>query len=220
MQLESPHITAASILDEPKEKMIGSIPEVNLTLYAQERDGELVNFRLDVNGGSKYFPYWRNVANETYAPQLFYKDINTDGKKDLIIVLTQGYGTGVLEQNVHVLHQTQTNLGEVYREIIVDDPRTILLRNVKTKLTKSEAIISIRDRKETYSIEKIVFGPEGLFSNIVTDNLISFDVIGNQLTAKMGCQIGLGIFIGSFYITYEYKDHFYQMKDIEFRWGE
>lgn len=220
MQLASPHITAASNLNEPKEKMIGSIPEVKLTLYAQERDGELVNFRLDVNGGSKYFPYWRNVANETYAPQLFYQDINTDGKKDLIIVLTQGYGTGILEQNVHVLHQTQTNSGEVYQEIIVDDPRTILLRNVKTKLTNSEAIITIRNRKKTYNIEKIATGPEGLFADIVTDNLISYDVIGNQLTAKMGAQIGPGNFIGSFYITYDYKDRFYQMKEIEFRWGQ
>jgi hypothetical protein len=179
-----------------------------------------VNFRLDVNGGTKYFPYWRNVANETYAPQLFYQDINTDGKKDLIIILTQAYGTGILAQNVHVLHQTQTNLGETYREIIVDDPRTILLRNVKTKLTKSEAIISIRNREEKYNIEKFVIGPGGLFSNIVTDNLISIEVIGSQLTAKMGCQIGPGIFIGSFFITYEYQDHFYQMKEIKFRWGE
>lgn len=201
--------------------MIGSIPEINLTLFAQEKDGELVNFRLDVNGGTKYFPYWRNVANETYAPQLFYQDINTDGKKDIIIVLTQGYGTGILEQNVHVLHQTQTNLGETYREIIVDDPRTILLRNVKTKLTKSEAIISISNKEEKYSIEKIVKGPEGLFSNIVTDNLISYEIIDNQLFAKMGAQIApAGGFIGSFYITYEYKDRFYQMKEIDFCWGE
>ncbi|MCA1321638.1 hypothetical protein LC085_17160 [Bacillus tianshenii] len=207
-------------LNEEKEKILGSIPEAKLTFYAQENEGNLVNFRMSVNGQTKYFPYWRNVSNETYAPQFLYNDINGDGKKELIVILTQGYGTGILEQNVHVLHQARTNAGEAYREIIVDGPRTILLRNVRTNLTKSEAIITILNRKKTYNIEKIVTGPEGLFSNIVTDNLISYEVVKNHLIAKMGAQIGPGIFIGSFYITYEFKDGFYQMESIEFRWGE
>ncbi|MGM0834817.1 MAG: hypothetical protein ACQEV7_01590 [Bacillota bacterium] len=179
-----------------------------------------MKFRMCVNGRTKYFHYWRNVANETYAPQFFYNDINKDGKKELIVILTQGYGTAVLEQNVHVLHQPQTNLGDAYKEMIVDDPRTILLRHVKTRLTKNEAIIAIGKKEKRYNIEKLVIGPEGLFSNIVTDNLNSYEVVENQLIAKMGAQIGPGLFIGSFYITYEYKDRFYQMKDIEFRWGQ
>jgi hypothetical protein len=54
----------------------------------------------------------------------------------------------------------------------------------------------------------------------VTDNLISYKVVENQPIAKMEAQIGPGLFIGSFYITYEFKDGFYQMKDIEFRWGQ
>lgn len=207
-------------LNEEKEKILGSIPEANLTFYAQENEGNLVNFRMSLNGRTKYFPYWRNVSNETYAPQFFYNDINGDGKKELIVILTQGYGTGILEQNIHVLHQLRTNAGDAYKEIIVDDPRTILLRNVKTRLTKDEAIIAIGKNEKRYNIKKIVPGPDGLFSNIVTDNLISYEIIENQLIAKMGAQIGPGLFIGSFYITYKFKDGFYQMKDIEFQWGE
>ncbi|MDW0114815.1 hypothetical protein QT711_16585 [Sporosarcina saromensis] len=91
------------------------------------------NFRLGANGSIQHFPFWINVSNESYWPQLIYRDINQDGEKELIIILTKGYGTGIILQDVHVLHNTETNFGDVYREMIVDNLLAILLKNVKTK---------------------------------------------------------------------------------------
>lgn len=213
------HINKKSIpiQNKTKEQIIGEIPEANIILYAREREGYFEKFKLMANGDIQYFPGWMNISNEAYKPKLFFSDINSDGKKELIIILTTGYGTGIIQQNVHVLHNIKTGMGEIYKEKIVDDPRAILLKNVKTKLTKSEAIINIKNKKIVINIDKLDIAPEHLFSNIVMDNLIKFDVLDNELTAIVGAQISpVGGYIGSFYITYAFKDNMYQLKKINF----
>ncbi len=54
-----------------------------------------------------------------------------------------GSGTGLLEKKGQVLHKTESNIGEVYREILVDNPLAILSKNARKSLTESEAIITI-----------------------------------------------------------------------------
>lgn len=210
-------LKAISIHNETKEQVVGNLPEANATLYAVHRDGYLENFRLEANGGIQYFPDWRNTSDRAYGPKLFFNDIDSNGHKELIIVLTTGHGTGVLEQNVHVLHKSKTNIGEVYREVLVDNPMAIFLKNVKTKLTKSEAIIDIGNAKTVIKLDRLGILPNQLFSDIAIGNIITFDVLNNELIADLGAQVSpAGGYIGSFRITYILKDKMYQMKKIEF----
>lgn len=206
-----------STQNETEEKAVGNLPEANVTLYAIEREGYLGNFQLEANGVIQHFPYWINVSNPAYWPQLFYNDINQDGKKELVVILTREYGTGLINQDIHVLHENKTNLGNVYKEVLVDNPISILLKNVKTKLTKSEAIINIGNEKTDIKIDQFGINPKQLFSDIVTENLVRYEVLDNELTAIIGAQISpVGGYIGSFHITYEYKNGMYEVKRIEF----
>ena len=199
------------------EIVVGKLPNENLTLYATEREDYLENFRLESNGVTQYFPDWKNVSNESYWPIFFYNDINQDGKKELIIILTKGYGTGLIDQDVHVLHKTKSNAGLVYKEIIVDNPMTAILKNVRTQLKKSEATINIANEKISIKVSDLGIDPKNLFSNIVTGNLVSFDVLNNELVAIIGAQISpVGGYIGSFHVTYIFKDGMYQVKNITF----
>jgi hypothetical protein len=129
----------------------------------------------------------------------------------------KGDGTGLIEHNVHVFQKTKTNIGEVYREIIVDNPMAILLKNIKTKLTKTEAIINIGNEKTVIKIDKLGIDPKNLFPEMGIGNLVRFDVLDNELTAIMGAQISpAGGYIGDFHITYEFKDDMYPVKRIKF----
>ncbi|MBK3495089.1 hypothetical protein JFL43_09510 [Viridibacillus sp. YIM B01967] len=200
-----------------RERAVATLPKENITLYATERDGYLQKFRLEVNGNSRLFPYWMNVSEEAFSPKIYFNDINSNGEKGLIIVLTTGTGTGIIEQNVHVFHKTKSNLGYVYKEILVDNPMAIISKNVKTNLTKSEAIIKIGNKETVINIENLGIKPENLFSDISTGNIIKFDVLNNELTAIIGAQVSpVGGFIGNFHISYIFKDNMYQMKKIEF----
>ena len=154
--------------------------------------------------------------------QIIYEDISQDGKKELVIILTKGTGTGVLEREVHVFQMQQRKSEKTQSvvmpvEVPVDDPIAILLKNVKTEITPNKAIVSIGDKKYTIDIKPLGTQPEHLFHDIYFGNLINFEIKNNQLIAKLGGQISpVGGYVGDIQITYIFKDKIYQAKSIEF----
>lgn len=108
-------------------------------------------------------------------------------------------------------------LDEVYEEVLVDNPIAIILKNVKTKLTQHEAVVSIGDKNTVIDIEKFQIPLDHLFNDVAFGSIVKFDVIDNNLVASVGGQITPAMFIGSIEITYEFKDKMYQAKKIEFK---
>jgi hypothetical protein len=209
-------ITPISKKAEPKQDTVATLAEAKATLYATEREGYFEKFKLQMNGITRSFPDWKNVDNPTYAPRLFYNDINHDSKKVLVIVLTKDYGTGVLNSEVHVFQSTLTNTDESYEEVLVDNPISILLKNVKSRLTANEAEIIIGDKKTIEHINKFQINPENLFPDVAFGSIVKFSVIENQLVVSIPGQISPGSFIGGIVITYEYKDKMYQAKKVKY----
>lgn len=204
-------------INSEEEQVVGNLPEAKITLYAIQKGGNLTKFRLESNGNVWNFPNWRNVSNPAYNPKMYYKDINSDGSKEIIIVLTTDYGTGILEQNVHVFHNNKTNTGEAFKEVLADNPIAIIQKNVETTLNESEATITIGNEKNVIKIGKTGINPKQLFSEIFIGNLIEYKVLDDELTAIIGAQIApVGGDIGSFFITYTFKDNMYQLKKIKF----
>lgn len=196
------------------EKVVGNLPEAELTLYATEKEGDLTNFKLTVKGETYFFPRWLNSPNITYYPKLYYSDINNDGRKEIVIVLTTDTGTGVIIQEPHVF-QVDNN-GDLL-EKLVDNPMAIINKNVKTKLSKSEAIVSIGKEKTKINVKEFNIVPSHIFENVAIGSVLRFEVTDNKLVAKVGLTIApTGGSIGEIQITYIYKDNMYQAKQINF----
>ncbi|MEX3748346.1 hypothetical protein [Lysinibacillus xylanilyticus] len=212
-------IKAKAMINEYDE--IAKSDKVDVSLYAKKMNGVYTNFKINFQGGVLSRPYWINTTSPTWSPQIIYEDINKDGKNVLIIILTKGYGTGILEREVHVFHIQNQLLNkkfvEVPVEVLVDDPIAIVLKNVKTELLPNKANISIGDKKYTIDIKSLGIKPEHLFADIYFGNIINFEIKDNQLIAKIGGQISpAGGYIGDILITYMFKDNIYQAKSIEF----
>ncbi|MGE7915787.1 hypothetical protein [Lysinibacillus xylanilyticus] len=204
---------------------IAKSDKVDVTLYAKKMNGVYTDFKIDFQGGVLKRPYWINTTSPTWSPQIIYEDINKDGENELIIILTKGTGTGILEQEVHVFQiqnqRINEELVEVPVEVLVDDPIAIVLKNVKTELLPNKAIISIGEKKYAIDIKSLKIEPEHLFSDIYFGNLINFEVKENHLIAKIGGKISpAGGSIGDIQITYMFKDKMYQAKSIEFKPNE
>lgn len=200
---------------------IANSEKVGIILYAKKMNGLYTDFKIDFQGNILSKPYWINTTSPTWSPEIIYEDISQDGKKELVIILTKGTGTGVLEREVHVFQiqqQKSDNIQiEVPVEVLVDEPVAILLKNVKTELTPNKATVSIGDKKYTINIKPLGIQPEHLFDDIYFGNLINFEIKDNQLIAKLGGQISpVGGYIGDIQITYIFKDKMYQAKSIEF----
>ncbi|MEG0258484.1 MAG: hypothetical protein RR595_07760 [Lysinibacillus sp.] len=196
------------------EKVVGNLPEAKLTLYATEKEGDLTNFKLTVKGQTYFFPRWLNSPNVTYYPKVYYSDINDDGRKEIVIVLTTDTGTGVIIQESHVFHVDDN--GDL-SEKLVDNPMAIINKNVKTKLSSSKAIVSIGKEKNKINIKELDIVPSHIFKNVAIGSTLRFEVIDNKLVAKVGLTIApAGGSIGEIHITYMFKDNMYQAKQINF----
>lgn len=195
--------TEESIVHAQTKKVVAKSEEANATLYASERKdvGWLEKFEIKIDGITYHKPYWINSNNPSYAPRILFNDINQDGRNDLVIVLIKGHGTGVLDSEVHVFHKNKTNIGEIYEEVLVDNPMAIILKNVKTKLTPKEAVVTIGDKKSVINLEKFAIPPDHLFPDIGFGSQINFDVVDNKLVASVGGQITPAMFIGAVELT-------------------
>ncbi len=190
-------------------EVVAKLPNENIVLYAKKMNGLYRDFKLDFKGETYFRPFWINDTNPTYAPKLFYEDINKDGTKELIITLTKGYGSGALDEEVHVYRYTNGLI-----DVLVDNPMAIINKNVKTKLTTEKAEIILGDK--VYVIDTKSIEPSHLFEDISFGSIIDYEVINNNLMVRVSGQITPAMFVGDIIITYEYRDKMYQAKAIEF----
>ncbi|WP_318614633.1 hypothetical protein [Sporosarcina sp. YIM B06819] len=194
----------------------------DIILYATKMNVNDVytDFKIDFKGVMMSRPFWINTTSPTWLPEIINADINGDGKQELIIILTRGTGTGIVEREVHVFHIQNQQLGKMFFEVpvemLVDDPIAIVLKNVKTKMSSDKATISIGDKNYTIDIKSLGIQPEVLFTDIYFGNIINFEIKDNQLIAKVGGIISPTGYIGSIQITYMFKDNMYQAKTIDF----
>ena len=102
-------------------------------------------------------------------------------------------------------------------DILVDNPITIINKNVKTKLTTEIAEIIVGDKVYKVDIRPLEVKPTNLFQDISFGSSIKYEVIDQLLTATISAQISPAGFVGQLVIVYEYREKMYQAKSIEFQ---
>lgn len=94
--------------------------------------------KMTFDGKTRNFPFWYNVGNLSYAPQILLEDLNQDGKDELLVILTTGYGTGLKREEAHIFDS------ETFEEIPLEDWQTYALKHVVPgSITKEGASILI-----------------------------------------------------------------------------
>jgi hypothetical protein len=74
----NPTITGSKI-DE--YEMVSRCHKKNITLYGKKMNGLYKGFKIDFKGSIYTKPFWISETNPTYAPQIFYTDINRDQRR-------------------------------------------------------------------------------------------------------------------------------------------
>lgn len=179
-------------------KVIGEIREKNIYLFGKE--GEKAGYEKIVvqdNERKKEFD-WKSVRS---TPTMSLSDVNNDGKEELIIILTTGYGTGFLQQKIHVVNLE--NMGEYEVESPVDIARS----NIKTSLCSERVIFSLNEKEVSYSIkDKIKTTAEEEFKNLTYGTFITYYLEDNKIKAKIDATISPNFSLAEFEITYKYSE--------------
>lgn len=193
--------------------MVAKSGKDNITLYAKKIDDLYYDFKIDFKGRIASRPFWMNVTNPAYAPQVYYEDINKDGKKESIIILTKGYGTSVLDEEAYIFVTDDNG----FTEVLVDNPLAVVLKNAKTRLTPTEAKISLEGKQYVVDMSPVGIRPEHVFKDISFGGIIKYQVENNHLIARLAAQVSPAHSIGEVIITYEYRDKMYQAKSMDFQ---
>lgn len=159
------------------------------------------------------FPKWK-VDTYYWFSDIFYEDINNDDKKDLILSLNQGHGTGVSENLVHVFHSVKGQ----FLEIPVEDPVKIAEKNIQTKIVNNEA--SFKVGKVTTTIDFSSWDKESqkhLFKDKATfGSVIHWETDHGVLKANVAVWVTIASSVGNAEITYKFKNGKYVVDKVEF----
>ncbi|WP_052948053.1 hypothetical protein [Aneurinibacillus tyrosinisolvens] len=87
----------------------------------------------------------------------------------------------------------------------------ILLKNVKTRVIRHQAEITIDGKKTIVDLDKLHISPSDMSYGIGFGGT-RFEVINNQLISCIDANMSISTHIGAIVITYEFKDNMYQAK--------
>ncbi|WP_141395186.1 MULTISPECIES: hypothetical protein [Bacillus] len=191
-------------------EVVASSKSNQVFLYAQKRNGMYEDIQLVYKGGIISKASWVNVTNHTYAPKIIVEDISGDQLPEIVIVLTKGYGTAVLDQEVHVLQYEKNEM----KEVKVADPLSVVANNVKSTILQDTVEITISNKKYIIDISHIP--NEHRFENVYFGNIVKFDAENNQLVASLYGQVAPSSSVGQLTISFEYADGIFKVEDINF----
>jgi hypothetical protein len=199
----------------PPYRQVAELSNVNIQLMAKEEYGWLRDFQLRVGKRTQNFPEWENVKlSERTRPQLYSLDITGDGVEEIVVFLIKARGDGVYKNEVHVLEKTGAAEKTPVRELIVEDPRAVVLKNMKMKETKQGVELMLDNIHAFIPHDELEKNEQKI--NLNVDQFLKYTIENNRLKAILLLERKNGEYLGSLIVVYEYKNGILQGKHIEF----
>jgi hypothetical protein len=200
------------IHDVDENGLIAEIPHSDIKLYYVKEDkssGMYVGFILEIDGAKKFYK-WENVINPTYAPKLEISDLDKDGIGEIIVHLCKGYGTGVYDEEVHVVKQSP-----VFDEILVENPIIILYKSVKATEFPEHFEITLKNKRFIVKKKGILTPPYATVGVGWEEGNTTYEIKDNTLYARV--RVGADMInIGELIVKYKYQNEIFQMENIDF----
>ena len=194
-------------------KLVASLPSENISLFAQSNKSKDIynKFILIANKKTTVLD-WENVANSTFLPKLLLSDVNKDGNKELIVILTTGTGSDLHLENIHILELP--NL----KEINILNPFNIINENVTTKIISKDdkVLIAISINNSITEIVKDKSYTPLWFNNVAFGSEIHWRINNDIIYADVDAQVSPSGYVGTIVIEYEFNGDMLTLKKIRF----
>ncbi|MWV45019.1 hypothetical protein GRF59_15455 [Paenibacillus sp. HJL G12] len=150
-----------------------------------------------------------NVTNPSYAPLITAEDLDGDGSKEIVIILTTGYGTGVYQSNVLVYNAEGSS-------IPVEDAETAFLKQYNGNYTAKGLEILVQDSRYIVPYESLMSDKEHLGDHPGIGGVMQYTIEDGVLTAKTAVQVSMSEFVGDLTLKYSFKNGLFQAGDASF----
>ncbi|MCQ4088032.1 hypothetical protein [Saccharibacillus sp. JS10] len=165
----------------------------------EERDGMWDRLRLTTNDREVSVP-GKALGLDSYAPEFVSASLTGGDKSDLVVLLTQGYGTGVYINEAVVYT-------EDLHQVPLEDGAVALLKQFNSK-QQADGSIEI----QAGGVSTVVSG-DRLFTNVADrgdrasiGSVLRYEVNDNILSITAGVLVGTSEFIGDMKLDYTYQN--------------
>ncbi|MBV7508236.1 hypothetical protein KW850_23740 [Bacillus sp. sid0103] len=200
---------------EPIQSLVVANKKEGVYLYAtlNPREEIYTDFRVKIGKEVVEAFGWAAAMSETRIPELHVIDLNKDGIKEVVVIITLGTGTWVVEKEAHILQQVETaNGGKAYEEMDIDNPVHTIERDFEITATNNK--IQVKGRSHVWKAANVC-GETYFHHRFPLYQSVNWKVEGNNLIADVGLTITFNCVPAGFRLKYMQKGQIYVAKKIE-----
>lgn len=209
---ESETYIGESIESFNQKELIASILEKNIFLYGiRNNNAESFNkIAVKIDNKEKVFNWvstWNLIG---YPPSLTLTNLDNNGQQELVIIITESFGSDMRLSSIHVL-----NINTL-EEIPMDNPIEISKKIVNTKIAGE--FLNINIQNQTYKVRLVDFIDDlrGIWLDVPIGNQVSYTIEGNNIVARLSVHIKPSVSVGNIKIIYQYKNQSLQVINVTF----
>lgn len=199
-------------LQDPLEKVVAEMDHIVIT-GKEGDDGIYEHLQLVTDQFSRTLDGY-NVTNPTYAPEIVSVDLNGDGTKEIAVILTTGYGTGVYISELRLID------GDSGNNIPVEDAIIAINKQFTGSVTNKGIDMNMNGHHTLLANDKLSTEREHWFDAPAIGNIIHYNIVNDTLKASAAVQISPGEFIGELEIEYTLKNGVYVAGEVTFSQDE
>ncbi len=194
--------TSMRVLKEP----LAAVSSGKVKLYAARKEGSTYKgFILEVNGKKHSFQ-WEAPRQVSYPPELYYADVDGDGKPEATVIFNLGTGTGMSLEEVHVVKP------EAWQELAVPAAEKAAAAVVSSRISLDQKDVLLQLEVAGSSPSKYTFrlpdraGDGGLdhFGTQAGIGAVThYKVVNGKLKAETSVNAGIGESMGTLMLDYK-----------------
>ncbi|MBB6023167.1 hypothetical protein HNR77_004267 [Paenibacillus sp. JGP012] len=168
---------------------------------------------VEANGTKREFSDWRSEGG-TYKPEVHELDLNRDGKKEIVVLYSEGHGTGIYLGRVHILDP------DSLEEMKLQSLDGIVKEHVDSKVETASDKIKIEVAvdgvpAETSTLDKAA-GDGPYHDQLQFGRVTYYSVENGKLVASASGAYGEGLYAGDLTFAYTYQDGEWKAADLKY----
>jgi hypothetical protein len=206
-------VSAEASLEGNQTLVVGNEKE-GVFLYAtpNEAEGIFTDFTVKIGGELAETYGWEVEMREERLPELHVVDLNNDGEKEVVVILTIGTGTWVVQKEAHIIQKVEIQNGHAYEEMDIDNPVHTIERDFE--ITATDKTIKVDGRAHSWK-GKNPCGKTLYRHRFPLSQSVNWKVDGNQLVSKVGLTVTYNCVPASFTLQYKQQGEIYIAKQIK-----
>ncbi|MBO9129277.1 hypothetical protein [Bacillus sp. 165] len=197
-----------------KQTLVVGNEKEEVFLYAtpNKREGIFTNFTVKIKDELIETYGWEVEMREERQPELHVIDLNNDGEKEIVVILTIGTGTWIIQKQAHILQKVETPNGLAYEEMDIDNPVHTIERDYE--ITATNNIIKVEGRGHSWKTINTC-GKTLYRHRFPLSQSVDWKVDDNNLVSEVGLTITYNCVPASFVLRYKQNGEIYIAKQVK-----